>query len=844
MIPAPATLERRLRHRRGLAFLALLFERIWVALWPPLGVCGLFVCLALLGLPQVLPPAGQCAFLGVFALAAAVLLWRGFAGLRAPAPPEVDRRLEHDSGFAHRPLAVLSDRPVAADAFGAALWDLHFYRSAAQLARLRVRRPRPGLARADRHALRGALVVALAACIGIAGTDAPRRVWAALTPSLPRAVAAPATELQAWITPPAYTGLAPIFLKSGADDAAPLRVPTGSRLVVSVTGGGDGRPSLDLGGRHASFTALSAGSFQAGLALTKSGVLHVRRAGDSLARWRIDVLPDLPPKAVWAGKPGPARAQLHTALPWRASDDYGVTKLVAELRLKARPKAPPIVVPIPVAGTGKEAHGIAEPDLSANPWAGLPVTARLVAHDAIGQQGISADAAFTLPERHFRNPEARKLIAIRKGLSLRPDDRDAALAGLDALLVQPGSIGKDPSAYVNLAGIYYLLEFDHAPAAVPQAQRRIWQLALRLEEGAAARSDQALQNAMRAAQDALSAMKAAPDAAHRRALEQKLQALEDAIRRHMQALARQYQNQGLPPAAQFPNARRLDQKTLEAMAQRALEAARHGKPQQAEQALAQLRQMLDAMRQAHPMTAQDRAREKARRQARQQMSVMQDLLNREGGILNHTQERRQEAARAGAMHTPAPDQSAGQAHDAAVQKALRRALGEVMEQVGELTGKVPGSLGAADQAMERAAKALGAGKDTPAQAAELKAIQNLQKGGRQAAQQMAQKFGQGQNGQGGQGGGAMLTQGNGEGEGFAPDQGTFGQEGGQRGLDPLGRRTGEGGSGWDEGNDVKVPERAGPKRTEAIEQELRRRDADRARPQMERQYIQRLLKQF
>ena len=38
------------------------------------------------------------------------------------------------------------------------------------------------------------------------------------------------TEIQAWVTPPAYTGLAPVFLKR---DRASVAVPAGAKLTVS-----------------------------------------------------------------------------------------------------------------------------------------------------------------------------------------------------------------------------------------------------------------------------------------------------------------------------------------------------------------------------------------------------------------------------------------------------------------------------------------------------------------------------------------------------------------------------------------------------------------------------------
>src|ERR1700729_3336115 len=67
--PAPQRHEdinpllRRLAGHRALARLAILFERVWPALWPPLGVAGLFVCVALLDLPSYLPAAWHLALL-------------------------------------------------------------------------------------------------------------------------------------------------------------------------------------------------------------------------------------------------------------------------------------------------------------------------------------------------------------------------------------------------------------------------------------------------------------------------------------------------------------------------------------------------------------------------------------------------------------------------------------------------------------------------------------------------------------------------------------------------------------------------------------------------------------
>ena len=250
-----------------------------------------------------------------------------------PDDGDRDRRLELASRLRHRPLSVLTDRPALPGDAADALWQAHLARALAEVRRLRVGLPRPGLARYDRRALRGGLVVALVAALAIAGSDAPARLARALEPDWPAEAAAPSTQLQAWITPPAYTRLAPLFLKN---DGGPVCVPAGSHLTVSVTGG-EGEPSLSLAGHAEPFRELDATSFQAERDLLSGGRLEVRRHGRELATWDLTVVADQPPTAAWTEPPGQAARSLQARLPWRASDDYGVTHLQAELRLKDRP---------------------------------------------------------------------------------------------------------------------------------------------------------------------------------------------------------------------------------------------------------------------------------------------------------------------------------------------------------------------------------------------------------------------------------------------------------------------------------------------------------------------------
>ena len=132
-------LMRRLANRRALARAAILVERVWPALWPPLGVFGLFLCAALLDLPRLLSPTLHLAALAGTALAVLVLTISGLARIRAPAQADADRRLERASGLSHRPLAVLADGPAQADAAGLALWQAHVARTVRELRRFDAR---------------------------------------------------------------------------------------------------------------------------------------------------------------------------------------------------------------------------------------------------------------------------------------------------------------------------------------------------------------------------------------------------------------------------------------------------------------------------------------------------------------------------------------------------------------------------------------------------------------------------------------------------------------------------------------------------------------------------------
>ena len=299
---------------------------------------------------------------------------------------------------------------------------------------------------------------------------------------------------------------------------------------------------------------------------------------------------------------------------------------------------------------------------------------------------------------------------------------------------------------------------------------------------------------------------------------------------------------------------------MQKLAEEARQAAKQGDMKTAEQRMAELERMLDALRNGRPMTAQEMQNARQRQRGQQQLGVVQDLIGRQGGLVDHAQERSQPAPEEDdqSLRFGQPPQNGSQGQqsgqqsgqdksnqretDRRIQQALRQALGELMQQFGDLTGKVPPGLGQADQDMQQAGQALAQGQDKAAGESQQRAIADLQKGGQQMAQQMAQQFGgqQGQQqGEGQQNGQGLALQ---EGPGDDPGMGPLPGRAGRR--DPLGRPYGEGHNGADETDQVNIPDQGARQRAQEIEQQLRERGAQRTRPQEELDYIDRLLKQF
>ncbi len=826
-LPAPRRDDRDFRDVRDdgalheprlmlrLAWAAAAWERLWLAAWPLAAVAGLFVAVAV---AAVLPAlAGWLHLLALLAFAGA-LGWTGWRAVRTfslPDRTEARRRLERDSGLAHRPLSALLEAQATGrdDPASRALWRLHRERLRAAARRLRVRLPAPVVAARDPYALRGVVMLLLVVAVAGAGPDWAARLGRTLSPELGRAEAAPPPTLDLFITPPAYTGLAPVYLQGGEERPGVIDVAEGSTLLARVSGGG-GTPTLTLGDADTAFAAVDDSSFEVEAAVTEGRWLAVSQRGTTLGSWPIRVIPDFAPAIAFTEPPaGTERAALR--LDYTADDDYGIETVTATVRLAddAEPALArePVELELTVPGhRPQEAEAVGYFDLTPHPWAGQPVTVQLAVTDAAGQAGLSDPAAMILPEREFTHPIARAIIEERRRLMLHPEQRIEVAESLETLAVRPDRYYDDIVVFMALrsASRRLLLARDVA-AHIDPVQRLLWDTALRIEDGNLSLAERDLREAQQALMEALSSD--ASDEEVRRLMDE----LRAAMDRYMSALQQTLMEQlargeEMPRIPFDPDAMMLDRDMLEEMLDRMQQLSESGARDAARQMLAELQAMMENL-QTGPMMPPE-----GTSQAMQMLEDLQALIRAQQALLDQTFRQAQPGAPGQEQDGEAGDPAAG----AATQEGLRRALGELMRELGEMLGGIPQNLGRAEGAMRRSEQALCAGLPQLAVDPQTEALDELQQGLQSAIDQTLEQMAR---------------------QGMMPGMMPGAMPQGMSGRDPLGRPLGNRGFSTEH---VDIPDEAEIQRAREILDELRRRFGQRHRPELELDYIDRLLRRF
>lgn len=838
----------RLRRRSGIGLLdrtvyharmALLWEQIWPLLAALLTLLGLFLSVSWLGLWLWLPPIGRAIGVAMFGLAALATAWRL---LRVRLPDEADalRRIDRNSGLSHRPATAVSDRLAVTqtDPMSAALWQAHVERVLRAARNLRAGWPVPQLAARDPFALRALVAVLLIATFFAAGGDRGHRIAAAFNW---QGFTTPANyRIDAWVTPPTYTARPPVILP-GLRPGEPVRaassvaVPAGSILVIRATGLNE----LDVavkGGlkEEKADNPVPAGTHERRFIIAQQGAATLRGiAGD--ATWSFTAIPDRAPSIALAKDPEPqVRGSLQ--LSYKIEDDYGVVdaRAIFERKpsadaAKGRPLFGPPDMPL-VLPQARTRNGVGQTtkDLSEHPWAGVDVVLTLLAHDEGGNEGRSDPLGMQLPERPFGKPLARALIEQRRDLALDADAKPRVLTALDALALAPEKFTPEAGIYLGLRSIYWQLTRAKSDDALRDVVARLWQMAVFIEDGNVSDAEAAL----RAAQENLR------QALERGATDEELKKLTDELRaaldKFMQALAEEMRKNPQRSTRQMdPNARMLRPQDLKSMIDRLENLARSGAKDAAKRMLDELQSMLENLQTARPgpMDGDDGD------DMMSQLDELGDMIRKQQQLRDRTFRQGQDARRdrQRGQRGQQGEQNMGELRQD--QQALREQLNKLLQELrkrgmgqqgekgeqgegGEQGGEMD-QLGRAGDAMGDAEGSLGDGNADNAVDAQGRALEALRKGAQGMAQSMQQQQGMGPGpGQPGRG-----------------QQQRAGQD-----TDPLGRPMRNRGD-YDDGN-VRVPGEIDVQRARRILDELRRRFADPLRPQIELDYLERLLKDF
>ena len=492
--------------RVWLARLVVTVERVWPALWPPLAVVGIFAAVSLFGLWLILPPVLHLVLLTLFAAALGVALWRARRALVPASRNAGLSRLERDSGVAHQPLRALDDQLPSdfRDPATKRLWLMHRQRLMSSLDRLRLRPPRSDLPRRDPWAFRAALLLVLVVAVVHARGDLGSRLGSAFNLAGRPAQATLPPMVDLWITPPTYTRRAPLASEQTRGQNT-LAVPTGSsaRLQAHHLAAGS-TAELAYGEATTPLKELGPGSAEGSVVLDRDSLLAIKDStGQEIASWLIDVVPDAVPTVSFVGEPRAThRSVLRIDL--EAADDYGVAELAL---LLAQPGQEAETERLGLLKPGNQPPKLATGtylDLTAHPFAGLPVVLRLEAVDAIGQRGQSQPLQFTLPAREFRNPLARAIIEERRKLVAEPAKSGEVAGRLAALGETPAAQQLPVAVPLGLRAAGARLVLNEGDAASRRSVvDMLWEIALFIEDGSLSLAERKLRDLQQELQKAL-----------------------------------------------------------------------------------------------------------------------------------------------------------------------------------------------------------------------------------------------------------------------------------------------------------------------------------------------------
>jgi uncharacterized protein (TIGR02302 family) len=671
-------LARRVALKRSLARIVLFAERALPKLLLPVSIVALFFAAAWFGIFRFSPDWLRWLLLAVLAIAFVAGLLP-VARLRWPSVPDADRLLEERNNLPHQPVGVQDDEPAFETPFSRALWKEHQSRMAERIAGLDAGMPSPDIASHDRYALRSIPALLLAVAFAYSFSNGGGSAIDAFTPAAPAPSSNPDLRIDAWLTPPSYTGRAPIFLTGReAGDRAngnALSIPQNSALTVRVTGGAGGEAvvfspkqgekpvtlmteearkaaeaAANRDGQQQTAqnvgTAPAAASPTAVAATGASQTVPPRNYAYRIAEsgnlsvngqnWAFDVIPDRPPEISFDGQPKRAvNGALEIA--FKGKDDYGIREAHALIEPVGTqdPDAKPLY-PLPEykldlpRQNGREVKGAASRNLTEHPLAGKRVRITLVATDGAGQTGRSPSQEIVLPSRGFSNPLAAAVAEERQIFALDTRKMPRAIALNQALAIRPDETIPDLGHFLLIRSAQERMKLAKTDEAMKETAAYLWEIALGIEDGDLSQAEKRLRDAQRNLSEALQ------NNASDEQIAQAMKELREAMQQFMNELAQRMQN-----APQAPNNMQtqnvIRQRDLQNMMDQIENLARSGNRDAAQQMLSEMQRMMNNLQAGRPQRGgQQQQGQQQSNQMRQQIDKLGEIMQEQQRLMDQT----------------------------------------------------------------------------------------------------------------------------------------------------------------------------------------------------------------
>ena len=579
--------------------LGLIAERVTKCFWPFWTVLFFALAPLILGRQDFLPLEVVWGYGVVAILALLWTLYRGIRRLNWPSEAEAVARV--DARLVGRPIAALNDvQAIGADDVGSqAIWDAHLVRMQEKTRDARAVEPDLRVSSNDPYGLRYIAVLLMVVAL----------LFGSIWPVGSVAEAGTGTELLAtgpvwegWIEPPAYTGKPTLYL---ADIIANrVQVPQGSFITLRLYGQeGDLAVNETVSGRTDDLGAAT--DQQQGFEVTQAGRLEIE--GEGGATWQILLLEDEAPTVELTG-PIEADAQGKMSQPFSAMDDYGVLAGVATIELNLEgvdrrhgltiePDLRTVIVidlPMPFSGDRADFEEFLIDDFSEHPWANLPVVLTLQVEDGLGQTGASDPENIILPGRRFFQPIARAVIEQRRDILWSKANAPRAAQVLRAVSNRPDELFPDETTYLRLRAIIRRLEAMETSGLSDEVQDELslalWELAVQLEEGSLADARARLERAQERLEEAMR------NGASDEEIAELMQELREAMSDYMQQLANEMEpsdNDGTDQPDQQQNGETITQDELQALMDRIQELMEEGRMAEAMELMEQLNELME-----------------------------------------------------------------------------------------------------------------------------------------------------------------------------------------------------------------------------------------------------------